>query len=343
MDPSEIRILSAGSALPGPPIDNATLGRRFEMDDLWQQWVDVFIGTRSRHLAIDLDNGEIRYSLAELGEAAARSALEGAELQPQDVDVMVLATATPDHLMPATVNLVADRLGINGLPTYQLQSGCSGAVGALDVGRQMLLSGQHETALVIGGDVCAKHFDLSIDLRTLPPSELVNVVLFGDGAGAAVLSTEPRPGSTALRHLFTRLVGQDRPPGQIVEWFGMADRHGTATAVHEDYKAIEEQVPLMASEVLKELLDFLGWVGDDLDYILPPQLSGRMTARIMQQFALTDVSEVTCVDETGNNGNALPFLQMERLLRRMVTGDRAIGVAIESSKWIKSGFALERL
>jgi 3-oxoacyl-[acyl-carrier-protein] synthase-3 len=281
----DIHILSVGTALPCPAVDNATLARRFGMDTLWEQWVDAFIGTRTRHLAVDLDTGEVRHSLADMGEAAGRRALAAAGLAPSDVDVMVMGTATPDTLMPATVNVVADRLGINGIPTYQL---------------------------------------------------------FGDGAGAAVLSVDPRPGALAIRQVLNRLTGLNRAPGQIVEWFGMADRQSTKAAVNEDYKMIEESVPVMAAEILAELLDDVGWKDTDFDYLLPPQLSGRMTTRIMEHLAVPGPEEISCVIDTGNTGNALPFLQLERALAHMDTGDRAIGIAVESSKWIKAGFALEK-
>jgi 3-oxoacyl-[acyl-carrier-protein] synthase-3 len=254
-----------------------------------------------------------------------------------------MGTATPDSLMPATVNLVADRLGIDQVPTYQLQSGCTGAVQALDLARQLLLAGSHRTALVIGGDVCAKHLDLGLDLAALPPAQLVNVVLFGDGAGAAVLSTDPGPGSAVLRRTLVRLTGLGRAPGQVVEWFGLADRMSDLPAGSEDYKAIEQMVPVMAEEVLRELLDALDWKDEDVDYLLPPQLSGRMTQRIVEHLGVPTAHEVSCVAETGNTANALPFFQLEAALARMAAGDRALGVTIESSKWIKAGFALERV
>ncbi|KAB8159584.1 3-oxoacyl-ACP synthase [Streptomyces sp. 3MP-14] len=344
MDVSDIRILSAASALPGDPVDNAALARRFGMDKLWEQWVDAFVGTKTRHLSLDLDSGKTLHSLADLAETAGRRALAAAGVEPADVDVMVLGTATPDLLMPATVNQVADRLGINDIPTYQLQSGCAGAVQALDVARKLLAVGGDgpRTALVLGGDVCAKHLDLQADLTALAPAELVNVLLFGDGAGAVVLSTEPRPQSTALRHVVNVLTGLGRDPGQVVEWYGMADRGAGHSAVREDYKAIEERVPLMAGEVLETVLGDLGWDREDVDYLLPPQLSGKMTSGIMTHLDVPGVEEVSCVTETGNNGNALPFLQLERTLPQLVTGDRAVAIAIESSKWIKAGFALER-
>jgi 3-oxoacyl-[acyl-carrier-protein] synthase-3 len=91
------------------------------------------------------------------------------------------------------------------------------------------------------------------------------------------------------------------------------------------------------------MLDALDWNESDVDYLLPPQLSGRMTNRINEFLALPGAQEVSCVADTGNTGNALPFLQLELALPRMAAGDRALGIAIESSKWIKAGFALEKL
>src|SRR5258708_3568581 len=108
---AEIHLLSAGTALPGPPIDNATLARHFNVSETWEQWIDAFVGISNRHLAVDLDTGEQRYSLTDLGEQAANRALTAARLDAASVDLMVMSTATPDMLMPATVNMIADRLG----------------------------------------------------------------------------------------------------------------------------------------------------------------------------------------------------------------------------------------
>ncbi|MFE5857589.1 3-oxoacyl-ACP synthase III family protein [Streptomyces sp. NPDC056500] len=338
----DVHVRSAASALPGPALDNAALARRLGMDPLWEQWVDVFIGTRSRHLALDLESGELTVPLVDLAEEAGRRALTAAGITAGDVDAIVLATATPDRLMPATVNVVADRLGIDGVRSFQLQSGCSGAVQALDVAQQILRSGSGRTVLVLGGDVIARFFDVGADLRKAAPAELVNYVLFGDAAGAAVLSVEPGPGSATVRGLFTRLVGLGREPGAVLEWFGPADRYTDRPAASEDYKAIEEHVPRMTEEVLAELLDTVGWKPEDVDLLLPPQLSGRMTRLISDRLALPRAVDVSCVDDTGNCGNAIVFLQLERALAGPLgPGRRAVGVSIESSKWLKAGFALE--
>ena len=106
MDAPEIHLLAVGGALPGPAVDNARLAGLFGADELWQQWVEVFLGTLTRHFAVDLETNEVRYWLADLGTTAAQRALAGAGLDAADVDLVVLATSTPDQLMPATVNVI---------------------------------------------------------------------------------------------------------------------------------------------------------------------------------------------------------------------------------------------
>jgi 3-oxoacyl-[acyl-carrier-protein] synthase III len=334
------RILSAGTALPGEPIGTADLAECFGMNALWQQWVDSFIGTRSRYLAVDLRTGRQNYTLADLGELAATEALGGARLSAEDVDAIVMATATPDELMPATVNVIADRLGIDGIPTFQLQSGCSGAVQAFDVASALLGGDRYRTVLVIGGDVIARHYDVTADLNKVQPSELVNFVLFGDGAGAAVLSSEPG-GGPEVRAVRTELTGLGREPGQVLRWFGLVDRAEASAPAREDYKAIEEHVPRMAKEMVDELLEDLGWARDEVDYLLPPQLSVVMTQKIVELLDCPAAREVSVVADIGNNGNPLLFFQLKSLLDEMTGNAKAIAVAIESSKWIKSGLALE--
>ncbi|MEU6672647.1 3-oxoacyl-ACP synthase III family protein [Streptomyces sp. NPDC046853] len=333
-------IASIGTALPGDPVDNATLAKMLGVNE---EWIEVFIGTKTRHFARDLATGEVRWSLADLCAKAAEKALYADGVDAADIDFIVLGTATPDTLMPATVNDVADQLGLDQVPTFQLQSGCAGAVQALSLAQTMIASGQYRTGLVIGGDVCSKHLDVKRDLSDAAPSDLVNFVLFGDGAGAAVLTSEPAGQRIAVRRVLNRFTGLGRKAGQVIEWFGLADRHDDRQALTEDYKAIEEGVPVMAVEILWELLGELDWEADDLDYLLPPQLSGRMTRRITEELGLPTAREVSCVADTGNNGNALPFLQMEKLLGEMSPGEKALAVAVESSKWIKAGFALEKI
>lgn len=341
MDYPDVRLTAVGTALPGPPIDNATLVKRFNLPVVWEQWIDTFVGTSSRHFAVDIATGEVQHSLADLGVQAAQRALVSAGIGPGDVDLMIMGTATPDMLMPATVNMIADRLGINDIPSYQLQSGCTGAIQALSLAMHLLATGQVKTALVLGGETCAKFLDLDLDLRTVSFNMQVNAMLFGDGAGAAVLTTEPVPNAPVLRRAYTRLVGQGREPGQVVKWFGSVDRGTDMEPVVEDFKAVEISAPKMATDILDELLDDLDWERAELDYILPPQLSGRMTDRVLEALAVSGAKPVSRVAEIGNTANAIPFFQLEQVLPGLAVGDRVAGVSVEASKWIKAGYALE--
>jgi len=112
----------------------------------------------------------------------------------------------------------------------------------------------------------------------------------------------------------------------------------------EDYKAIELHVPAIAEQILKELTASTGWQLDEVEHVLTPQLNGTMTERIRAQLGIRPEQAVSCVAETGNNGNALPFVQLQRTLARIESGvgvhGRILAATVESSKWVKAGIAL---
>ncbi|MER5502623.1 MULTISPECIES: 3-oxoacyl-ACP synthase III family protein [unclassified Streptomyces] len=336
--PAPLYITGTGTALPGDPVDNARLGKAFGISE---EWTDLFVGTRTRHFGWDLGTGEVLHTLADLCAEAADRAVAAAGTDPQDLDFLVLATTTPDRLLPTTANEVADRLGLDHLPTYQIQAGCSGAVQALDLARALIASG-HRTGLVIGGDVTDRFLDPHRTPADLPAQELVNYVLFGDGAGAAVVSARPDGEGIGVHALLHRFTGRGRPPGQIIDWDGPVRRTPDRTMLSEDYRTIEAEVPGLAGEICWELLDTTGWTPDDLDFLLPPQLSARMTRHIVETLGIPAAREVSCVADTGNTGNALPLLQLDRLVPKMSDGERALAVVVESSKWIRAGLALEK-
>jgi 3-oxoacyl-[acyl-carrier-protein] synthase III len=343
MSVPEVYIQSVGTALPGEPVDNATLMHRLGLPAQWDEWLGTFVGTVSRHLAINLDTGAVRCSLSELCTEAASLALSRAGRSGQDIDLIVLGTAAPEALVPTAASLVADRLGAGGIPAYQLQSGCSGAYQAFGIAYQLLLTGRYRTALAIGGEVFAKFFDLGSDFNEMPTDELLHYFLFGDGAGAAVLSTEPTPGALRIESVRTELSGTERPPGQILNWFGPGDRNSGLRIAEEDYKAIESLVPQLSLAALGDLLAERDWEADDIDFIMPPQLSTEMTQRIVTQLKLPTATEISCVRHLGNNGNAALFFQLDELAGKISEGNSAIGIAIESSKWIKASLALRKI
>ncbi len=333
------KIIGVGSFLPGPKIDNKMLA---EMISVSEEWIDIFVGTKTRHLATDIITGAVKYQLVDIGERAAKAALECAGIVAKDIDFVVMSTATPDHLMPATVNNIVDRLGLFGIPTYALQSGCAGALQALDVASQFILTGKHRTGLVIGADICNKFLRLDEDFSKLPSGELVNYVLFGDGAGAVVMSSDSQRQGLQIETLLNVCDGLGREPGQQISWLG---KHAgnNAPLILEDYKAIQHSVPEMALQTMQQLLQLNAWNFADVAFLMPPQLSGNMTDLIMNHLQIEPERGINCVSYTGNTGNALPYLQLEKLWQMSKPGDRSIGVAIESSKWIRTGMALQHV
>ncbi|WP_042428648.1 3-oxoacyl-ACP synthase III family protein [Streptacidiphilus anmyonensis] len=325
---------SAAAALPGPPVDNAALGARIGLP---AEWIDRFVGTRARHFA------KGRTDLAGLCERAARDALGRAGVAARELDFVVLATATPDALMPTTAAVVADRIGAGDAPVYQLQSGCSGTVQALALARALLADGAG-LGLVLGGDVAAKHLDLDQDFRSMRPAQLVNYVVFGDGAGAAVVSADRAPGAARCAAVGHRPVLPGVAPGQRLEWYGAAERDSQLPPATEDYAAVEQRVPELAEQAAKEQLATLGWTGEQLDHLLPPQLGGRMTtaitARLRAALGAERAAELSCVADTGNTGNALLLQQLALLLPLLREGERTLAVCVESSRWITGTLAL---
>lgn len=335
-----VKLIGIGTSLPGNPVTNAKMEEVF---GLREDWIDLMIGTKTRHFAVDIDEKVVKYDLSDLAYEAAHKAVLSAGISVENIDLVVMSTATPDHLMPATVNLVADRLGMNGVATYEVQAGCSGAIQGLDIAYRFLTTGMFTNALVIGGDVCNKYMSFHRDFKKMRSSELINLALFGDGAGAAILSTNDNCEGITIHHVVNRFEGLNRKPGQIMNWFGTQERPENAKKLQsakEDYKAIERDVPVMAKEMLDELLEQLECSVEQVEHYLPPQLGGHMTDKIVQSLGLDSDKSINCVANTGNNGNALPYLQLERLFAQMQPGEKAVCVAIESSKWIKTGLAL---
>jgi len=362
-----VRIMALGESLPGEPVSNRELAERF---GLHQLWLDRMTGNRARYFC-DADSAPgIPKNTGDLAVGAALDALGAAGVAASTLDFLILTTASPDHLMPATVNLVAERIGVNDLPTFQIASGCAGAIQGLYTARALLAGGLRR-GLVIGADSCLKMWPSRRSVREMSPAELVNFALFGDGAGAAVVDADDDGPGFVVEHVFVRTVGKGQQPAQVVRWYGTegapevsgpGGRLQLESMGQEDYKAIERRVPEMSREILDELAAATGWPVADVDYVLTPQLNGVQAERIREYLAVRPDQAVHCVADTGNSGNALPFLQLLRATRQMAAGaadaanaagaaadsgraggaagSRALVATVESSKWIVSGLAL---
>jgi 3-oxoacyl-[acyl-carrier-protein] synthase-3 len=344
-----LRIIGLSEVLPGAPVTNRDMAERF---GLHEKWLDRMTGNRSRYFCEPDSADGTPKNTGDLATLAGERALAAAGVDLASIDFLILTTGSPDNLMPATVNVVAERLGLNDLPTFQLTSGCAGALQGLYTARA-LLAGGLKRGLVIGADSVVKLWPRDRETKQISPAELANFALFGDGAGAAVVDASTDGPGLVVDHVVLRMVGKDRKPAQLVRWYG-ADGAPMITGPNgkeirepmgeEDYKAIEQNVPGMASTVLQELVGLTGWPVAEVEHILTPQLNGVMADKIRDFMGVRPEQAVSCVADTGNNGNALPFIQLYRALQRIQEGggqqDRVLVTTIESSKWILSGMAL---
>lgn len=330
-----IYIKGIGLCVPGKSVNNAALAQRFALNE---EWISLCLGNHSRYFATDLNTGVQNYSLMDIAAQAALAAMDNAQLDKSQIDFIILATATPDKLMPATVNEVAYDLKMFNIPTYQLQSGCCGAMQALYLANDLLSAGHYRYGLVIGADICNKFIDPLKDYGETHASEIINFALFGDGAGALILTANADESPLAITHLQYHITESNLQPGQIVNWQG--SRHMAIEMLREDYKAIEANVPEMAKEQMRRILCSLNTIVQDIDWFLVPQLSGRMTEKIIDFLQLPQEKTINCVAETGNNGNALLLFQLGKLLDNIQPGQRALALTIESSRWLSGGLAL---
>ena len=173
------RIIGTGSCLPRNVVTNADLAQRMDTSD---EWIRSRTGIRQRHIA---EEDETSSSLA---FEASRAAIASAGIAPGDIDLIVLATSTPDYIFPSTACLLQARLGIKGCPAFDVQAVCSGFAYALATADLFIRSGQHRCALVVGAEVFS---------RILDWNDRGTCVLFGDGAGAVILRADAKPGIMA--------------------------------------------------------------------------------------------------------------------------------------------------
>lgn len=328
-------LLSVATELPHQAVTNADLHERF---GIHQDWLTKKTGNHQRFYASHWTEDSY-VSCAAMASQAALKAIEESGVEKELLTFVILATATPDHLMPSTANMVLDALDLNHIPVYQLQSGCSGAIQALDVARAMLQT-RPGYGLVIGVDSCRKFWSLHSDVKKMSATELVNLTMFGDGSGAVVVSSEEKRG-WRIEHIYQETTGTHQQPGQVVPWLGSNDQL-LKEPLFEDYQQIGIRVPLLAQESFDRLSAIQSFSKEEVDFVLSPQLNGKISKAIADQLNIPDEKQVHCVAECGNNGNALPFFQLHALSKASTPiGSKALVITVESSRWIHGGMAME--
>lgn len=292
------RITGTGGCLPPRRLSNDDMAallaeRGLETSDAW---IVERTGIRARHF---VDDG---MQASDLAVQAARRALEAAGRRPDDVDLIVVATSTPDMVFPSTATIVQHKLGVAGCPAFDLQAVCSGFVYALSVVDAIVRSGSARCALVIGAEVFSRLLDF--DDRT-------TCVLFGDGAGAVVVEASPTPGILASElHADGRHTGILCVPGTVAGGQVRGD-----PLLKMDGQAVFKLAVSALDTVARAVLDKANRQVADVDWLIPHQANIRIMQSTARRLGLPLDKVVVTVDEHGNTSAASVPLALDVAVR----------------------------
>jgi 3-oxoacyl-[acyl-carrier-protein] synthase-3 len=280
------RLVGCGSYLPQRIVTNDELARRLDTSDAW---IVQRTGIRQRHVAAAGEH------TSDLAEAAARRALTRAEMRAGDLDMIVLATATPDNTFPATATKLQARLGMTGGCAFDVQAVCTGFVYALAVANSFLISGQARTALVVGAETYS---------RILDWEDRATCVLFGDGAGAVVLRAERGAGTVADRGvLSTHLHADGRDYNKLYVDGGVSTTRTTGLLRMEGREVFRHAVVRLA-EVVAEALAANQLTPDQIDWLVPHQANRRIIEATAKKLNLSPDRVIMTVDRHANTSAA---------------------------------------
>ncbi len=288
------RITGIGSYLPGQPVSNDDLASRGI--DTSDEWIVSRTGIRSRHLVA---NGE---SASDLALEASRRALLAAGLEAGDLDLIIVATSTPDFIFPSTACLLQGKLGNRGATAFDVQAVCSGFVYGLTIAEKFIRSGSHRRALVVGAEVFS---------RILDWSDRGTCVLFGDGAGAVVLEAADKPGilATAL-HADGAHHGILSVPGSVCGGKVTGDPF-----LRMDGQAVFKFAVRVLAEVADECCQAAAIAPSEIDWLIPHQANVRILEATAKRVKMPMDKVVVTVDRHGNTSAASVPLALDEAVR----------------------------
>jgi len=285
-------VAGVGSALPKRRVSNEELAQQVDTSD---QWIVERTGIRSRYLAGDDE------TTATLATDAARRALDHAGVKAADIDLIVLATATPDQTFPSSATKVQAALGINDCIAFDVHAVCTGFLYALSVADSMLRSGNAERALVIGSETFS---------RILDWEDRATCVLFGDGAGALVLTAED-----GERGILATKLHADGRHNDLLFVDGGPSTTGTVGKLRMKGREVFRHAVVNLAEVLNEVLAEAGLTAADVDWVVPHQANARILDATARKLGLPAEKVVVTVDEHANTSAASVPLALDQAVR----------------------------
>jgi 3-oxoacyl-[acyl-carrier-protein] synthase-3 len=301
-------IAGTGSALPRRRVTNAELAETVDTSD---EWIVERTGIRARHIAAEDE------TTSSLATDAARKALEAAGMEPSEIGLIVLATATPDQTFPASATKVQAALGINDCVAFDVQAVCSGFLYALSVAESMMRGGAAKAALVIGAETFS---------RILDWQDRATCVLFGDGAGAVVLRAETSaadPADKAARGLLSSRLHADGRHNELLFVDGGPSTTGTVGKVRMKGREVFRHAVVNLASVLGEVLAEAGLTPADIDWLVPHQANARILDATARKLDLPAERVIVTVDEHANTSAASVPLALDVAVRdgRIKRGD----------------------
>lgn len=278
-------IRGTGGYLPERILTNQEMSQIVETSD---EWIQERTGIRQRHIAAD---GELTSDLA---TAAARNILSNAGIAAADVDLVVLATTTPDKTFPATATAVQANLGMTGGAAFDVQAVCSGFLFALATADSMLKTGLFKTALVIGAETFT---------RILDWSDRGTCVLFGDGAGGVVLTAEPES-EAGDRGILTHHIRTDGTKSELLHVDGGVSSTGTIGHVRMLGNQVFRHAVTNISSAIHAVYEETGLTSDDVDWFVPHQANQRILNGVAKKMKLDESKVISTVANHGNTSAA---------------------------------------
>ena len=298
-------ILGCGGYLPAQVLTNEDLARKVDTSD---EWIVQRTGIHERRIAAP---GEFTSDLA---VHAARSALAHAKVDAQSIDLIVLATSTPDNTFPASAVAVQEKLGITRGAAFDLQAVCSGFVFALATADNFLRTGAFKRALVIGSETFS---------RILDWEDRGTCVLFGDGAGAVVLDSQEQPSGGGERGILTVRLRSDGRHKTKLYVDGGPSSTGTVGHLRMEGREVFRHAVAMITDVVEDAFKATGYTAADVDWFIPHQANKRIIDGSARKLGIPAAKIVVTVDRHGNTSAASIPLAMNDAVadRRIKRGD----------------------